>query len=35
MVWLNNDFIGYHPKEHNVAFSGSDSEQLFVKNLTY
>lgn len=33
MLSLNNDFIGYHPKEHNVAFSGSDSEELFTKNL--
>lgn len=33
MLSLNNDFIGYHPLEHNVAFSGSDTEELFSKNL--
>lgn len=33
MVWLNNDFIGHHSMEHNVAFSGSDTEELFAKNL--
>jgi hypothetical protein len=33
MFLLNNDFIGYHPKEHNVAFSGNDTEELYTHNL--
>ncbi len=33
MLSLNNDFIGYHPLEHNVEFSGSDSEKLYTDNL--
>jgi hypothetical protein len=33
MLSLNNDFLGYHPLEHNVSFSGSDSEQLYLENL--
>jgi|688.fasta_scaffold148988_4 hypothetical protein len=33
MLSLNNDFIGYHPLEHNVEFSGSDSEKLYIDNL--
>jgi hypothetical protein len=33
MLSLNNDFIGYHPKEHAVAFSGSDTKELYVQNL--
>jgi hypothetical protein len=30
---LLNDFIGYGPSEHNELFSGSDSEELFNKQL--
>jgi hypothetical protein len=33
MLLLINDFIGYEPIEHNVVFSGSDSEELYIKNL--
>lgn len=33
MLLLNNDFIGYHPDEHNVLFSGSDTEELYQENL--
>lgn len=33
MLSLNNDFLGYHPVEHNVEFSGSDTEQLYAENL--
>jgi hypothetical protein len=33
MLTLNNDFIGYHPKEHTVSFSGSDTAELFEANL--
>jgi hypothetical protein len=33
MLSLNNDFIGYHTLEHNVEFSGSDSEKLYIANL--
>jgi hypothetical protein len=33
MLLLINDFIGYEPIEHNVLFSGSDSEELYIKNL--
>jgi len=30
---INNDFLGYHITEHNVLFSGSDSEQLYKQHL--
>jgi hypothetical protein len=30
---LLNDFIGYDPSEHNVLFSGSDTEELYNQNL--
>ena len=30
---LLNDFIGYDPAEHNVLFSGSDTEELYNQNL--
>lgn len=33
MLSLNNDFLGHHPLEHNVLFSGSDSEDLYIENL--
>lgn len=33
MLSLNNDFLGHHPLEHNVLFSGSDSAKLFAENL--
>lgn len=33
MLSFNNDFLGYHPKEHNVEFSGTDTAELFEKNL--
>ena len=33
MLSLNNDFLGYYPLEHNVEFSGSDSEKLYIDNL--
>ena len=33
MLSLNNDFLGYHPCEHNVSFSGSDTKELFEHNL--
>lgn len=33
MLSLNDDFIGYHPTEHNVDFSGSDTAERFVENL--
>lgn len=33
MISLNNDFLGYHPKEHKVAFSGSDTTERFIANL--
>lgn len=33
MLALNNDFLGYHPLEHNALFSGSDSEKLYIDNL--
>ena len=33
MLLLNNDFIGYEPLDHNVFFSGSDTEELYNKNL--
>jgi hypothetical protein len=33
MLSLNDDFLGYHPQNHNVLFSGSDTEELFTKNL--
>lgn len=33
MLSLNNDFLGYHPIQHNVAFSGSDTAELYEKNL--
>ena len=33
MLLLNNDFIGYEPLEHNVLFSGSDTEELYNQNL--
>ncbi len=33
MLLLNNDFIGYEPIEHNVLFSGSDTEELYTQNL--
>lgn len=33
MLSLNNDFLGYHPQNHNVLFSGSDTEELFTENL--
>lgn len=33
MISINNDFIGYHSPEHNVNFSGSDSRELYHKNL--
>jgi hypothetical protein len=33
MLLLNNDFIGYDPAEHNVLFSGSDTEELYNQNL--
>jgi hypothetical protein len=33
MLSLNNDFLGYHPTEHTVKFSSSDSEGLYNKNL--
>jgi hypothetical protein len=33
MLSINNDFLGYHPKEHSVDFSGSDSKELYHENL--
>lgn len=33
MLLLNNDFIGYHPDEHSVLFSGGDTEESYQKNL--
>jgi hypothetical protein len=33
MISLNNDFLGYHPKEHKVNFSGSDTAERFIANL--
>lgn len=33
MLTINNDFLGYPTTEHNVLFSGSDSEQLYKQNL--
>jgi hypothetical protein len=30
---LNNDFIGYAQYERNSLFTGSDSEELYIKNL--
>ena len=33
MLSLNNDFLGYHPKEHNVRFSGTDTSKIFLENL--
>lgn len=33
MLLLNNDFIGHEPAEHNVLFSGSDTEALYTDNL--
>ena len=33
MLTINNDFFGYHPKEHNVEFSGSDSLETYEDNL--
>jgi hypothetical protein len=33
MLSFNNNFLGYHPKHHNEAFSGSDNEELYHKNL--
>lgn len=33
MLLLNNDFIGYEPLEHNVLFSGSDTEELYNQHL--
>lgn len=33
MLLLNNDFIGHEPSEHNVLFSGSDTEELYNQHL--
>ena len=33
MLLLNNDFIGHEPAEHNVLFSGSDTEELYKQHL--
>jgi len=33
MLSLANDFIGYEPSNHNVLFSGSDTEELYTQNL--
>jgi hypothetical protein len=33
MLSLNNDFLGYHPLEHNVMFSGSDTVEIYENNL--
>jgi len=33
MVSLNNNFLGHHLLEHNVEFSGSDSEEVYLKHL--
>lgn len=33
MLTINNDFFGYHPLEHNMLFSGSDSLETYENNL--
>ena len=33
MLYINNDFLGYHPSLNKVFFSGSDTEELYQKNL--
>ena len=33
MLSINNDFLGYHTTEHNVLFSGSDTEELYNQHL--
>ena len=33
MLSLNNDFLGYHHQEHNVLFTGSDTQESFDNNL--
>jgi hypothetical protein len=33
MLAFNNKFLGHHPLEHNVLFSGSDTAKLYAENL--
>jgi hypothetical protein len=33
MLSINNDFLGYHPQEHAVLFSGSDTSEIFADNI--
>jgi len=33
MLSINNGFLGYHHTLHNVLFTGSDTEELYQRNL--